>query len=263
MIRAELTRESTTITGFSSLVKHYAKSQDSFYFIQVGANDGINGDPVYPHVIANGWHGILIEPQVRVFQDQLLRTYRNCKGLEFENVAISEEDGEREMFRISVSQKRWATGISSFRKSHLQGHIERGYIKRKASEGQALLPKSDDEYIDKEIVKTMSFKTLLDKYRPAKIDLLQIDAEGYDYELLKLWDFGRYLPTVIQFEHLHLTGNERADAMQLLENYFYSSFSEGLNTVAFQGPVPGASSITFEVSDLRLRSPRPPFPSAL
>jgi len=263
MTRGATTAETATITGFSSLVMQYADSQNDFYFIQVGANDGSIWDPIHSHVIAGGWRGILIEPQVRVFQDHLLQTYRGYKGLEFENVAISEQDGEREMFRVAFSQKRWATGLSSFKKSHLNGHIEHGYIKRCAHNDQTLLPETRDEYIDSEIVKTMSFATLLDKYQPEKIDLLQIDAEGYDYKLLKLWDFARYVPSIIQYEHYHMTESERVEMLQFLENRLYSSFSEGVNTIAFQRSIPDNLSIDFDVPQLRLCKYKPPFPSVL
>ena len=40
---------------------------DNCFFIEVGANDGIYLDPLYPYIIKNNWSGILIEPNHIVF----------------------------------------------------------------------------------------------------------------------------------------------------------------------------------------------------
>jgi hypothetical protein len=33
------------------------------------------------------------------------------------------------------------------------------------------------------------------------VDLLQVDTEGYDYEIIKMIDFDWYKPNIIHFEH--------------------------------------------------------------
>ncbi|MGH3135686.1 MAG: FkbM family methyltransferase [Gaiellaceae bacterium] len=47
------------------------------------------------------------------------------------------------------------------------------------------------------------------------VDLLQIDVEGYDLELLKLFGFGRITPPIVRFEHKHLSAGDLDDAVQL------------------------------------------------
>jgi FkbM family methyltransferase len=41
-----------------------------------------------------------------------------------------------------------------------------------------------------------------------EFDILQIDTEGYDLNILKTIDLSKYSPTIIQFEHGHLTVND-------------------------------------------------------
>ena len=52
--------------------------------------------------------------------------------------------------------------------------------------------------------KSRADDTLLDRHHVKKIDLLQIDVEGYDYELLKSFNFERIKPQLIRYEHRHL-----------------------------------------------------------
>ena len=46
------------------------------------------------------------------------------------------------------------------------------------------------------------------------IDLLQIDTEGFDYEVLKMFDFNTYRPVIIQYEHFHLSMEEQINSNQ-------------------------------------------------
>lgn len=50
-------------------------SSKPFRFIQVGANDGIHGDPLRAYIERHHWHGILVEPQPDVFA-RILENYR-------------------------------------------------------------------------------------------------------------------------------------------------------------------------------------------
>ena len=51
----------------------------------------------------------------------------------------------------------------------------------------------------------ISIQELLDKHRIKALDLLQIDTEGFDYEIIKMIDFKKIKPKLICFEHLHLS----------------------------------------------------------
>ena len=63
--------------------------------------------------------------------------------------------------------------------------------------------------IEKVAVRCENFEYILDKYEISKLDLLQIDAEGYDFELLKIFPFTKVVPKIIHFEHIHLTQIDR------------------------------------------------------
>src|SRR3954468_10330611 len=45
-------------------------------FLQIGANDGVTGDPIRAFVTRYGWHGVCLEPQPEAFA-RLQATYRD------------------------------------------------------------------------------------------------------------------------------------------------------------------------------------------
>lgn len=68
-----------------------------FFFVQIGANNGLTDDPLRQFVTKHHWHGVLVEPQPQVFQ-QLLKNYEQEKQLAFENAAIADKDGTVRLF---------------------------------------------------------------------------------------------------------------------------------------------------------------------
>src|SRR5271166_6111911 len=74
------------------LLTKVSAERAGFYFIQVGANDGLKDDPLRRFVSKYHWRGILVEPQPQVFE-RLVKNYEAEKQLVFENVAIDDADG--------------------------------------------------------------------------------------------------------------------------------------------------------------------------
>ena len=50
-----------------------------------------------------------------------------------------------------------------------------------------------------------------------KVDLLQIDTEGYDADVIDMFDFECYHPILIQYEYVHLSNNQNNLTIKLLE----------------------------------------------
>jgi FkbM family methyltransferase len=59
----------------------------------------------------------------------------------------------------------------------------------------------DESYMKSETVDGVTFDTLFSKYNVTNVDLLQVDTEGYDKEILKMFPFERIKPSIIHFEH--------------------------------------------------------------
>ena len=79
---------------------HLGKPPGEFFFVQIGAFDGVTADPIYHLVRRYGWRGVLVEPQVEAFE-RLKQNYSGQPHLQFFNVAIGTKDGEISLFTRS------------------------------------------------------------------------------------------------------------------------------------------------------------------
>ena len=213
---------------FRNFLSLYFKhvSQD-FFFINVGANDGKIKDPIYEFVQRYRLSGIAIEPQQDVYK-RLVQNYKNIPTVACANVALSTHDGVQTLYTVKDSYKTdenffSVTGIASFDKDVLRKTLS-----------PKVPPKSMvDSFIDETEVECLTFASLVRRYNVHKIDLLQIDCEGYDLEILKMFDFDRYHPSLVNYESKHLSPTEKQEGEDLLRSKGYEVFTHGSDTCGF------------------------------
>jgi FkbM family methyltransferase len=206
------------------IITRRSRGIKEFFFIQVGSCDGETEDPIYDFVTRFHWRGILLEPLRHLFA-KLLVTYKNQPGLHFENIAISTDVGVKTVYRINSTTKEgyvpWYERSSSFYKDHLVRQIDT--IK-------ADFP--DAEIIEEEVV-CRPLDYLLTKYNVVKIDLLHIDAEGYDFEIIKMVPFTRIKPNMIFYESAHLSAADKRACEILLVSHGYKLITARVDTFAY------------------------------
>ena len=207
------------------------KRKGELFFIHIGANDGHWGDPIYKFIRRDHWKGILIEPQ-RIIFDRLKNNYKKLNNLFFENVAIDSIEGERILYKISFTDSQWASGISSFIKNDIEKLIDAGYIDRMAKAESINLPANKEDWISEEKVKIQTLKNVVDKYQVKQIDLIMIDAEGYDFEIIKTIPFEQIKPTVIIYEHSHFNEQIKNECSLFLINNGYKITATESDTIA-------------------------------
>jgi FkbM family methyltransferase len=200
-----------------------SKAIPSIFVIQVGANDGINHDPIHKYVKRDKWRGLLIEPQTSVFRNKLFPLYLKNPSIQMENVAIADSISLMDMYRISFCNDRWANGLTTFEKETLQKKVDDGDIERIARKKGVKVPANYDDYIERFKVECKTFDFLRAKYEIGEVDVLQVDVEGFDYQLIKLYDLSRNKPKVIVFESKHLDETEYAEAMSYFKEHGYEA----------------------------------------
>jgi len=218
--------------SLSYLLNEYSrKKKKQITVIQVGANDGITHDPIHKFIKRDKWKGLLLEPQKHIFP-RLSRLYKKNKGIKTINAAVGYEDGTTLLYKIGFSNSRWATGLATFNKDVLLDAFESGYVKRNADKENIEIPENKEEQIVAEEVEVISPDTLLKKHEINKIDLLQIDTEGYDFEIIKMFLMTPVKPGMIVFEHTHLSDNDLIECEKLLDSKGYDIKRYGRNTAA-------------------------------
>ncbi len=221
--------------SLSELINNYSlKAKNNFTVIQIGANDGITHDPIHKFIKTDKWNGVLLEPQKEVFDKYLSKIYKKDKGIICLNAALGEKDGIIPLYKIKFSNSRWATGLASFNKDVLLKGFESGYIHRKAKKEGIIVPEKEEERIYAEQVQMISFNNIIKKYNIKKIDLVQIDTEGFDFEIIKLIDFENIKPEMIIYEETHLTEETKKQCYSFLEDNGYKIKKFGGNIGAIR-----------------------------
>jgi FkbM family methyltransferase len=179
--------------------------KEQLSFIQVGANDGVYGDPLRGYVQRFGWRGILVEPQPDVFA-RLVENYRDhADHLIFENIAILPVDREVSLYRVQ--------GLTAVAGQKMQDVLTVTSMNPKVVAHQGgVLPGQ----LEQVIVPAMRLDDLIERHQMFSLDLLQIDCEGYDGEVLKSIDLNLHRPRLIQFEHGHMKISELVEIEQWL-----------------------------------------------
>lgn len=222
-----------SLSGFLNAYS-LSKKNAGFTVIQIGANDGITHDPIHKFIKRDNWKGVLLEPQSGVFHQYLKKIYAKNKGIVTLCAAIGEEDGSQPIYKIGFSDMRWATGLTSFSKEKIESAFEDGIVASNCSKFGIEIPKDKNKWISQEEVEVISPKTLLKKFDIKKIDLLQIDAEGYDLEVIRIFDIPSTQPEAIIFENVGLEKSEYEAYLEKLRIEGYKTRKFGPNTLVLK-----------------------------
>ena len=178
------------------------------YFIGIGANDGVTHDPIYPFIRDFGWRGLMVEPIPEAFA-ALERNYADIKGVGLVQAAIGQTDGKGTIYTVEIKDE------TSMLMS-LHSSFNRDVLLR----GRRWHPDLQNAVIERE-VPIMSFSTLLSKTGGEVVDVLKVDAEGYDLEIMKTIDLARLSPKLIMAEHANLSRQDKITMADILLNSGY------------------------------------------
>jgi FkbM family methyltransferase len=195
---------------------------EQLFVLQVGANDGVSDDPIHDLIVAHDWHGILVEPQP-FYAEKLRETYASQTGIQIRQCALASASGQRALYVIppTVAEAHgqpWAGGLASFERQVLIGH-------------EHMWPGISDHVSEIE-VGCATFREILQGVE--HVDVLQIDVEGYDAEVVRLFDFTTWKPSIVQFEHKHLSGNAIDASLKRLASFGYQMHMGPTDVLAYR-----------------------------
>ncbi len=153
-----------------ALILEFFKHRREGFFVEVGANDPINGSQTWL-LERNGWRGLLVEPQ-SAYYEKLLRERPASKAY---NVACS-APGRPCTTTLHIAN---LDGFSS------------------------IDPQADTQGVSfgkKETVRVSTLDDILATEGHPKVDFVSIDVEGHELEVLQGFSLERYHPTLILVE---------------------------------------------------------------
>ncbi|ETO29869.1 Methyltransferase FkbM [Reticulomyxa filosa] len=233
--------------ALSLLSDVYSSYGEGVNFIQVGACDGeflASNDPIQKLLQKENWHGVLMEPVPYLFEklkknvDSQMFKYK--ERLYLMNAALSDNDGQQTFYIVNekfAQEKPDETHalkhqIGSFNKNHIVKHL----IKlRRRNE----LKLEVEDYIQPIGVRSATPGTVVREFfqsglavRNGNIDVLLIDAEGYDFVVLKSFmNMPSLKPLIVIYENLHLSEADQISAEALLTSFGYSVWPVGWNSI--------------------------------
>lgn len=199
-------------------VECVASACRDFYFVQIGANDGIRHDPLRPLVLRHRLAGLLVEPLPDIFED-LQRNYSGVPGLRFVNAAAGNASGN-----LRIARFRRDAPVHDDLHSIASADIAR--LRRFARR------RGVEHFIEELDVPCLSIEELLESHDVKHVDLLQLDVEGHELELLRAVFLAGFAPTIVNMEHLHLGTEDRIQAQRLLVTHGYSYVYTGIDLIA-------------------------------
>lgn len=170
-----LIRDSYALEGEDLIISHLVGSKNDGIYVDVGACDPTRLSNT-KRFYKRGWRGINIDPNpesIEKFQRQRPRDINVNSGVG------PEVSSDLEFFVM------FPPTVSTFSKKFRDMNVKMGCVHEKTIQ-----------------IKCRSLAKILDENLPSgqKIDFLSIDAEGYDFEVLKSNDWSKYLPRVICVE---------------------------------------------------------------
>jgi len=165
------------------------------FFIEAGANDGINQSNTYLIEKFLGWNGLLVEPNKHSYNKCV--SNRNCF---VENYAL-------------VSYNYGSDSISGdFDSIYTDGSMMGGCTTRHSNNG---------------VAKAIQLSKLLTKYNVEQVDFLSIDVEGYELNALDGLDFNIHRPNYILYE-----SHEQFGFIDDYEKYFANKKYKKIQTLS-------------------------------
>ena len=187
------------------VIEEYFKNKNKGVYIDVGCYHPLQRNNTML-LYQKGWRGINID-----ISDFSIKLFKFLRPDDFNlNVAVSNKEGEIDMF---------------FQKKLSQLSTIKENSAKKAFQGNILNQK----------ILSRKLTSILDegKYKDQKIDFLNVDAEGADFEVLQSLDFNKYSPELICIEVIE-KDLENSDVFNFLYKNRYKKIWSGVFSHIFK-----------------------------
>ncbi len=204
------------------LLGWFADTYPEAFFVEIGANDGVQHDHLHQFIVSRRWSGILVEPVPFVFE-RLKGNYAGIDRVVLENAAIADHDGTLPFYHLKPALEHelevlpeWYDGIGSFSLDSVLSH-------------RAEIPDIAQRIV-RTNVRSLTFESLLRRHAAGRVDLVVVDTEGYDWEVVRQIDLAATVPKLLIYEHFHLSPEDRVACRRHVASFGYDVKEEGFDT---------------------------------
>lgn len=192
---------------------------DDTVVVEIGAMDGVRFDTLHRSLVTRHWRAVLVEPTRGMF-DQLVANFAPFPNVRCVRAAITDHTGPFSINRVdpaavaSGAVEDWVLGISAL---SMKGTL-----------------KFYQDYAQTEEVEGVTLADLLSRENVDRIDVLQIDTEGYDFIIFDQIDFDRYPIKLLQIELINLDPIDRLKIFERLRSRGYRYYYDGNDLTALR-----------------------------
>ena len=198
-------KESYSMDKEDLVIEEYFKNKNKGVYIDVGCYHPLQRNNTML-LYQKGWRGINID-----ISDFSIKLFKFLRPDDFNlNVAVSNKEGEIDMF-FQKKLSQLSTIKENSAKKTFQGNIL----------NQKILSRKLTSILDE------------GKYKDQKIDFLNVDAEGADFEVLQSLDFNKYSPELICIEVIE-KDLENSDVFNFLYKNRYKKIWSGVFSHIFK-----------------------------
>lgn len=234
-------------TPVSVVIDEFGRAFPDAVFVQIGANDGVLYDPMRRQILRRRWRGVMVEPVPEIYA-RLQHNYRDLyPRVRLDNVAVSATPGQQPFYHLAqVSDPVaeglpvWYHALGSFHKDVVLSHREH-------------IPDIDERLVQR-MVPCVTVQELCERHGLERVDLVQSDTEGHDFEVIKLLNLEQLRPKLLLYEHHHLGSHDRDACKTLLHNNGYECMEYGYDTLAINFSQLGAQREALSTAWQRARS---------
>ena len=200
------------------LIENLVKKGKIKSLIQIGANDGLRFDVLNKYIKEYKIDSLLVEP-IPFYYSKLKENYSADNFVKLEKSAITKKSGTISMYTVKKEYlKKYdehIKGLSSINKKHLNKHSVKS------------------NHIEEISVECLSPKDLLEKHQIKNLDLVYIDAEGYDGDIVVNFLNNLNFQPIIIFEFIHIKYDLFKNVIEKLDEKKYRYFSTDENLICF------------------------------
>jgi FkbM family methyltransferase len=201
------------------LVAEQLAKHPNFFFVQIGAHDGVLNNPLRELILQYGLPGLFVEQLSDQFE-RLRANYANQPGVAFERCAVGREDGQASIYRVRADAPlpRWVLAVASFNRDHLsEENIGVSGVER---------------YVEEIRVPCLTLPSLLRQRGIQSMTLLQVDAEDFGCEIVRMALEAGLRPSLVNYASRHPAPSDRATCKRRLMEAGYCFIDIGADTLA-------------------------------